>query len=108
MGLAEFNEFLSEKQKIEDFLNRLEIELDNCLNDFEKVSLEKLHECDDAIKDNEGFATAIGGSFYKDYISFKNKFDHLVLVFENLQRFKIEVILEDFLNDIQMLKKDLF
>ena len=108
MEPAHFNEFLSEKQKIEDFLKKLEIELNNCLEDFEKISLEKLNECNDAIKENEGYASVIGGDFYKDYINFRNTFDRFVNTYEEVKRFKMEITLEGFLDNIQLLRKDLF
>ncbi len=108
MKPSTFNEFLSEKQKLEDFLKKLEIELNTCLEDFERVSIEKLTELDELIKDNSPFAIVVGNDFAKDFFKFKNEFDHVVSSFNELKRFKMEVTLEEFLDTIQLLRKDLY
>jgi hypothetical protein len=106
--MEQFNEFLSEKQKLEDFLEKLENELNNCLEDFEKVNIEKLNYLNDLIKDNESLAIVIGKNFYKNFSKFQTDFNHFVTTFTDSKRFKIEVTLEDFLDSIQLLKRDLF
>lgn len=103
-----FNEFLSEKQKLEDFLEKLAIEINACEEDFERVSQEKLTELNDLIKDNAPYAAVVGKQFGKDFIKFKNEFDRFVTSFSDLKRFNLEVTLEDFLDTIQSLRKDLY
>lgn len=108
MPQPSFNDFLSEKQKLEDFLDKLDIEINACLEDFERVNLEKLFELNDMIKDNTPYAVTIGKKFSKDYIKFQNEFDYFVTYFDDLKRFTLEVTLEEFLDTLQMLKKDLY
>lgn len=108
MHTASFNEFLSERQILEDFLNKLEIQLNTCLEDFEVVNVEKLKELNDSIKDNAPYAAVIGKEFYKDFIKFQNEFDYFTSSFNELKRFKMEVTLEDFLDTIQLLRKDIY
>ncbi|NGX28977.1 MAG: hypothetical protein K940chlam1_01169 [Candidatus Anoxychlamydiales bacterium] len=107
MQEAHFHEFLSEKQRLEDFLMTLREELNTSLEDFEKVSIEKLTWLLDLINDNESLAIIIGNEFYKDFIQFQADFNRFVKTFEEIKRFKMEITLEGFLDRIDILQKDL-
>lgn len=102
------NEFLTEKQKLEDFLQKIEIQLNFCLEDFEKASLDKLKEINELIKESEPFSLAMGKEFMAEYFKFSNEFNRLVSSFNELKRFKLEVTLEEFLDTIQLLKKKIY
>ena len=45
------DEFLSEKLALEDAISKIEFELNSALEDFEKVSIDKLNEINDLIND---------------------------------------------------------
>lgn len=102
------NEFLSEKIELEESVSKIEFELNDSLEDFEKVSIDKLNEINDLIKDMEPTATIYNGQFYEDYVKLKVDFNFFVSTFEEVKRFKVETTLEDFLNVLELLKKDLF
>lgn len=108
MEPSKFDEFLTEKQKLEEFLQKLEIELNTCLEDFEKVNLDKLQELNEMIKDNAPYALVIDDEFTNDFFKFSNEFNHYVSYFNELKRFNLEVTLERFLDTIQLLRKDLY
>ena len=107
MQEAYFHEFISEKQRLEDFLVKLQFELNSALEDFEKVSIEKLTYLLDLINDNEALAIIISGEFYKNFIKFQADFSRFVNTYEEVKRFKIEITLEGFLDRINILQKDL-
>ncbi len=102
-----FNEHISEKLKLEDAIFKIEFELNNALEDFEKVSLDKLNYINDLINDIEPLAKIYQGQFLKDYKKFKTDFNFFVSSFEEIKRFKIEIQLESFLDTLEILKKDL-
>jgi len=108
MEPSKFDEFLTEKQKLEDFLKKLEIELNTCIEDFEKVTLEKFNVLNELIKENSPYAIIVGNKFTEDFFKFKNEFNRYVITFNEMKRFKMEVTLEDFLDTIQLLRKDLY
>ena len=101
------NEFLSEKLSLEDAISKIEFELNSALEDFEKVSIDKLNEINDLINDMENTSKIYHGQFLKDYIKFKMNFNFFVSTYEEVKRFKVETALEDFLNTLEILKKDL-
>jgi len=101
------NEFLSEKLKLEDAIFKIEFELNSALEDFEKVSIDKLNEINDLINDMEDLAKIYHGKFLKDYIKFKMGFNFFVSTYEEIKRFKVEITLESFLDNLEILKKDL-
>ncbi|MFA6119018.1 MAG: hypothetical protein WCT85_04960 [Parachlamydiales bacterium] len=108
MDFAKSQKFLSEKQKLQDLFDKLEIDLNNCLENFENLEKDKINELYDLITDNEPLALVINGKFYKDFSNFKNRFERFFSSFEETRRSKMEITLENFLDDLQILKKDLF
>ncbi|NGX34964.1 MAG: hypothetical protein K1060chlam1_01329 [Candidatus Anoxychlamydiales bacterium] len=102
------DEFLSEKLKLEDAIFKIEFELNSALEDFEKVSIDKLNEINDLINDVEEIAKIYHGQFLKDYMKFKIDFNFFVSTYEEIKRFKVETTLESFLDTLEILKKDLF
>ena len=108
MEEAKDNEFLSEKIELEEAILKIEFELNSCLEDFEKLNGVKLDEINDLIKDMEATATVFNKQFYDDYVKFKVDFNFFVTNFEEMKRYKVETHLEDFLEMIDILKKDLF
>lgn len=101
------DEFLSEKLYLEDALAKIEFELNEALEDFEKVTLDKLNQINDLINDLDKMAKIYHGQFLKDYLKFKMDFNFFVSSFEEIKRFKVETTLESFLDALQILKKDL-
>jgi hypothetical protein len=106
--MQKFNDYLTEKQQLSDLFDKMEIELNRFEEDFETVDIQKLNNLYEALTDNEVHAFKIGKKIYKDFIEFENKFETYVKNFEEEKRFTLETKLEEFLNDIQALKKDLF
>jgi hypothetical protein len=105
--MENFEKYLTEKQKLQEFFDKLEIQLNACEEDFERVSIDKLSDILDLIVENEAYAFMIGKKIYKDYVKFQNKFKRYITDFEEVKRFTLETTLEDFLNEIQLLRKDL-
>ncbi|NGX29848.1 MAG: hypothetical protein K940chlam4_00687 [Candidatus Anoxychlamydiales bacterium] len=101
------DEFLSEKLALEDAISKIDFELNSALEDFEKVSIDKLNEINDLINDMEDIAKIYHGQFLKDYIKFKMDFNFFVSTYEEIKRFKVETALENFLDTLEILKKDL-
>jgi len=102
------DEFLSEKLSLEDAIFKIEFELNSALEDFEKVTIENLNRINDLINDIEDIAKVYHGQFLKDYMKFKIDFNFFVSTYEEVKRFKVETALEDFLDALEILKKDLF
>ncbi|KKL21601.1 hypothetical protein LCGC14_2443820 [marine sediment metagenome] len=69
--------------------------------------IDKLNEINDLINDMEDIAKIYHGQFLKDYIKFKMDFNFFVSTYEEIKRFKVETALEDFLDTLEILKKDL-
>lgn len=101
------NEFLSEKIQLEELLSKIEFQLNESLDDFEKVSIDKLHAINDLINDMNQLAIIYNSDFYKDYRKFKSEFNFFVDTYEEEKRFTVEVTLENFLDSLDILKKDL-
>ena len=101
------NEFLSEKLMLEDAIYKIEFELNSAIDDFEKVSIDKLNAINDLINDIEDVAKIYHGQFLKDYLKFKMDFNFFVSTYEEIKRFKVETSLENFIDTLEILKKDL-
>lgn len=107
MKNKKFEDHLSEKQKLEDFLKNLENDLSDSLDDFEKVDIDKLTSITDDINDNLNLAKLIGNEFYDDFLKFSKEFNFFVKTFEEVKRINLDKNLEEFLDNVQILQKDL-
>ncbi|MBN2480019.1 MAG: hypothetical protein JXA94_07305 [Parachlamydiales bacterium] len=102
------DEFLLERQNLQDFLYKLDNEIDRLLEDYENVNLDKLFDLNELIEDNYESAKIIGSDFLEEYEKFKTNFNHFYKNFDDSTRFKKIIDLEDFLDQMQVLKQKLF
>ncbi|NGX56636.1 MAG: hypothetical protein K1060chlam5_00879 [Candidatus Anoxychlamydiales bacterium] len=97
-----------EKNLLDAFLDLLEKKVINIINDFSNIDMDNLEELRDSVFENKDNAKQISKSFLKNFEIFEKKFTHFVDNFKNISLIKTEESLEDFSNNIQMLKKELF
>lgn len=101
------DKYLLEIKSIIDFLNFFEKNLNDVFDDFSRVDIDKLNELNDLIIDNIEISENISNDFSKNLEIFEKKFNHLVNNFENISLSQRETMMEDFLNDVLILKKEI-
>jgi hypothetical protein len=96
-----------EIKSIIDFLNFFEKNLIDVFDDFSRIDIDKLNELHDLIIENIEISKNISNNFSKNLEIFENKFKHFTDNFQNISLAKREMLIEDFLNDILILKKEI-
>jgi len=102
-----FEDILSEKVKLEEFLQKLTIHLENILENFETLNTDILSRIEDDISEQEVNAKKINLDFFDKFIKIKNSFKNYLLSFDDSTRFKNEIFLEDFIDEVYTLKEAL-
>jgi hypothetical protein len=94
-------------KSIIDFLNFFEKNLNDIFDDFSNIEIEKLEELNDLIIENIKTSENLSNNFSKNLKSFGDKFNHFVNHFDDISVSKREQKIENFLNDILLLKQEI-